>query len=444
MMKKSLGPLMKSGASLLRPQLRDIHSQNNLKPWENVALQYLRKMLNSKYKNEVSMWGIPLTKTSETERSDIILLKFLRAKEFNVPDSYNMLCKTISWRKDFGTDSILKEDLGPGFNDALAPRAYMRGFDREGNPVWYYHYGIYHYKTIRDNYLGNAENFQKFIRWRVQLLEKAIKMLDFKPGGSNSITQVVSFCNGFGGYFNPATKPFSHNIPDLDDFLNVVSIESKVNSNRILSILEDNYPGMISYQIILDVPWYLNILVSVRARYFARKHMLKCVMAEQGNIFETLFKYIKAEHIPYFHGGMDDPILDDVRMPRYKEPVISEFKINGGEKLDVQIDGIVKGAKVTWQAVGGGWDMEYHAKFVPDANPNLAIVVKEPSKMKRKAILWHDSYTAEEAGKIVLVFDNTPNKNREVIAYRYIVQQSTLSRLREKKKVVQQSMLKIA
>ena len=38
---------------------------------------------------------------------------------------------------------------------------------------------------------------------------------------------------------------------------------------------------------------------------------------------------------------MDDPILDDVRMPRYKEPVISEFKINGGEKLDVQINGIV-------------------------------------------------------------------------------------------------------
>lgn len=103
-----------------------------------------------------------------------------------------------------------------------------------------------------------------------------------------------------------------------------------------------------------------------------------------------------------------------------------------------------KGAKVTWQAVGGGWDMDYHAKFVPDANPNLAIVVKEPSKMKRKSILWHDSYTAEEAGKIVLVFDNTPNKNIEVIAYRYIVQQFTLSRLREKKKIVQQSMLKVA
>nr|GEV81599.1 hypothetical protein [Tanacetum cinerariifolium]GEY46227.1 hypothetical protein [Tanacetum cinerariifolium] len=85
-----------------------------------------------------------------------------------------MLCKSISWRKDFGTDSILKEDLGPGFNDGLAPSpmAYMNGFDREGHPVWYYNYGMYNNKTIRDNYLGSAENFQKFIRWRVQLLEK--------------------------------------------------------------------------------------------------------------------------------------------------------------------------------------------------------------------------------------------------------------------------------
>ncbi|GKA12756.1 patellin-6 [Tanacetum coccineum] len=417
MMKKSLGSLMKSGASLLRPQLKHIHIQNNLKPSENIALEYLRKMLNSTYKNEVSMWGIPLTKTSETERSDIILLKFLRAKQFSVQDSYDMLCKSISWRKDFGTDSILKEDLGPVFNDHLFfSRAYMKGFDREGHPVCYYQYGVYNDKTFCNDYLGNAENIQKFIRWRVQRLEKAIKMLDFKPGGSNSITQVVIYSTGFCSYYNPATKPFSHKIPKLDDFLDVVKIESKVNSIRILSILEDNYPGMVSYQILLDVPWYQNMLVSARARYFAHKHMLKCVMGEQGNAFETLFKYIKAEHIPYFHGGMNDSILH-VRFPRHKEPVISEFTINGGEKLDVQINGLVEGAQVTWQAVGGGWDMEYHTKFVPDANPNLAIEVKKPSKMKSEYRFWRDYYTVKEAGKYVIVFDNTTNKNREFIPF---------------------------
>ncbi|GJS41448.1 serine carboxypeptidase-like protein 16, partial [Tanacetum coccineum] len=50
-------------------------------------------------------------------------------------------------------------------------------------------------------------------------------------------------------------------------------------------------------------------------------------------------RYIKAEHITHFHGGMDDPIL--VHLAWHKEPVIFEFTINGGEKLDVQIDGLV-------------------------------------------------------------------------------------------------------
>nr|GEY81635.1 hypothetical protein [Tanacetum cinerariifolium] len=81
-----------------------------------------------------------------------------------------------------------------------------------------------------------------------QLLKKAIKMPDFKPGGTNSITQVINYFPGFCSYYNPATKQFSHKIPNPDDILNVVKIDSKVNSINILSILEDNYPRMVSYQ----------------------------------------------------------------------------------------------------------------------------------------------------------------------------------------------------
>nr|GEX14016.1 hypothetical protein [Tanacetum cinerariifolium] len=229
-----------------------------------------------------------------------------------------------------------------------------------------------------------TKQIQLFIFYITSYIKKAIKMLDFKPGGSNSITQVVSYCNGFCSYYNPATKPFSHKIPNMDDFLNV---DLQIHKGRAYTI---------------------------------------------------------------FHGGMDDPILD-VRFPQHKEAVISEFTINGGEKLDVQIEGIVFGVwTILYQkhstnlAVGGGWDMEYHTKFVPDANPNLAIAVKKPGKMKSESILWHDSYTAKEVGKFVTIFDNTTNKNREVIAHPYIVQHLTLGRLRETKKLVQKSMFRVA
>ncbi|KAL3628253.1 Patellin-6 [Castilleja foliolosa] len=38
---------------------------------------------------------------------------------------------------------------------------------------------------------GDDEKLKRFLRWRVQVLERGIKLLDFKPGGVNSIIQVT-------------------------------------------------------------------------------------------------------------------------------------------------------------------------------------------------------------------------------------------------------------
>ncbi|KAJ6296866.1 hypothetical protein OIU78_022570 [Salix suchowensis] len=58
---------------------------------------------------EVSIWGIPLL---ADDRSDVILLKFLRARDFKVKDAFTMLKNTIRWRKEVGIDELLEEDLG--------------------------------------------------------------------------------------------------------------------------------------------------------------------------------------------------------------------------------------------------------------------------------------------------------------------------------------------
>nr|GEX46312.1 hypothetical protein [Tanacetum cinerariifolium] len=112
------------------------------------------------------------------------------------------------------------------------------------------------------------------------------------------------------------------------------------------------------------------------SNYLIHSYRVVC-FETSGN--ENKQAYIKAEHIPYIHGGMDDSILD-VRLPRHKEPVISEFTINGGEKLDIQVKGLVEGAKVTWQAV-------------------------------REGGIWNTIPNFKKDGKCVIVFDYTTNKN---------------------------------
>ena len=56
----------------------------------------------------------------------MILLNFFRARELKVNEAFEMLKKTLQWRKEMKIDSILKEDFGSD----LASDAYMNGVDR--------------------------------------------------------------------------------------------------------------------------------------------------------------------------------------------------------------------------------------------------------------------------------------------------------------------------
>lgn len=201
----------------------DTYHLHNLKPNEKKALQELKEKLTTTITdtNNASMWTIPLLPT--TEKSDVILLKFLRARDFRVQDSLNMLVKCLQWRKEFGADNIVEEDLG--FKELEGVVAYMNGYDREGHPVCYNAYGVFKDKEMYDKIFGDNEKLTKFLRWRVQVLERGIKMLHFKPGGINSIIQVT----------------------DLKD---MPKRELRVASNHILSLFQDNYPEMVARKVI--------------------------------------------------------------------------------------------------------------------------------------------------------------------------------------------------
>lgn len=84
---------------------------------------------------EVTIWGIPLL---ADERSDVILLKFLRARDFKVKEAFAMLKSVVAWRKEFKIDELLDEkELGQGLEKVV----YNHGVDKEGHPVCYNAFG---------------------------------------------------------------------------------------------------------------------------------------------------------------------------------------------------------------------------------------------------------------------------------------------------------------
>ncbi|KAM0836749.1 hypothetical protein ACQ4PT_062137 [Festuca glaucescens] len=67
-------------------------------------------------------------------RTDTVLLKFLRAREFKVKEAMAMLKAAVLWRKNFGIDALLDADLGmPELENVV----FYCGADREGHPIYY-------------------------------------------------------------------------------------------------------------------------------------------------------------------------------------------------------------------------------------------------------------------------------------------------------------------
>lgn len=69
----------------------------------------------------------------------------------------------------------------------------------------------------------------------------------------------------------------------------------------------------------------------------------------------------------------------------------------------------------------GGWELEYSAEFVPTAQGSYSIAVEKARKVLASEEAIHNSFTAKEAGNLVLSVDNFASRKKKVAAYRYFV-----------------------
>jgi hypothetical protein len=168
---------------------------------------------------DVCLWGVPLLDTKGDEKTNVILLKFLRAKDFNVDEACTMLVNTIKWCQSFLATTIREKKLQSNLDDYF----YMQGKDRDGHPVCYNIWGAFHDNPdLFEKMLGNASKMKNFLRWHVQLLEKGIKAVKFTPRGTSAILQVIDL----------------KNIP-------LFKKEMRDVVHDVIGLLKDNYPELV-------------------------------------------------------------------------------------------------------------------------------------------------------------------------------------------------------
>ena len=80
---------------------------------------------------DLTLWGVPLLHSKGDERTDVILLKFLHARDVKIDDVMTMLEDMLAWRKQFHADKLIEEEICTEFDHV----AYMHGVDNEGHPI---------------------------------------------------------------------------------------------------------------------------------------------------------------------------------------------------------------------------------------------------------------------------------------------------------------------
>ena len=70
----------------------------------------------------------------------------------------------------------------------------MSNFNKQQGLALYW-YIILWKQELYQKIFGDDEKLKMFLRWRVQILEKGIKLLDFNPSGVNAMIQITNIKN---------------------------------------------------------------------------------------------------------------------------------------------------------------------------------------------------------------------------------------------------------
>lgn len=340
---------------------------------------------------EVSIWGIPLL---ADDRTDVILLKFLRARDFKVKEAFTMIKNTIRWRKEFKIEELLlDENLG---DEYLEKTVYMHGYDKEGHPVCYNIYGEFDNKEVYKKTFSDEEKRERFLKWRILVLEKSIRKLDFTPGGICTIVQVNDLKNSPG-----PTK-----------------WELRQATKQALQLLQDNYPEFVAKQVFINVPWWYLAVNRMISPFLTQRTKSKFVFAGPSKSAETLLSYIAPEQLSVKYGGLSKDgefgITD----------AVTEITVRPAAKHIVEFP-VTENCLLSWELRVIGWDISYGAEFVPSSEGSYTVIIQKTRKIasSEEPVLCNN-YKIGEPGKVVLTIDNSSSKKKKLL-YRLKTKPST-------------------
>ncbi|KAG8074942.1 hypothetical protein GUJ93_ZPchr0006g45437 [Zizania palustris] len=337
---------------------------------------------------DIALWGVPLLPSKGDDATDVVLLKFLRARDFKAGAAFDMLRKTLHWRREW--KGFSDGDVGEELPAELANAFYLDGTDREGHPVCYNEIGVFADDAVYKKALGTEEGKARFLRWRVRAMESDVAKLDFKPGGVASLLQVTDIKNSPG----------------------LAKKDLRVAMYQVLDLFQDNYPELVARNILINVPFWYYAFSTLFYPFLTERTKSKFVVARPSKVTDTLLKYIPIESIPVKYGGLK---RDGDNEFSAEDSEVTELIVKANSTESIEIEATEGDTTLTWDLTVLGWEVNYKEEFVPSDEGSYSIIVMKGKKMVSAEEAVRNSFRASEPGKVVLTVENLSNRKKKVL-----------------------------
>jgi len=213
---------------------------------------------------------LPLSEEEKQWCDTACFCRYLRARDWNVEKSSNLLAETLIWRRQKKPNLITIADVK---EVRSLGTMYINGFDKQNQPVIYVKPGAY-----------NPYPVEQRLKYLMYILEAAISKMDV----SHHIEKLCWVID-FSGYGNRAKSP-----------------DGKAVAQNSLNILQNHYPERLGILCIINSPWYFSMLYTLLSPLLnsvtkKKIHWISGTSPEQ--LFEPLSNFIDPEQLEEKYGG---------------------------------------------------------------------------------------------------------------------------------------------